>query len=96
MPGIPAALSVCKARDVWVVGFDGDGECALEDVAVADQPLAVVLGAEGAGMAQLTRRRCDVLARIDLFGNIDSLNVAVAGGAGILGLARRRYPRSDQ
>ncbi|MFO1116680.1 MAG: 23S rRNA (guanosine(2251)-2'-O)-methyltransferase RlmB [Beijerinckiaceae bacterium] len=59
------------------VGLDSDGAAALEDTPLS-KPLALVLGAEGAGLRRLTRENCDVMARLDMPGAIRSLNVSNA------------------
>jgi len=71
------ALRTLKDRDTLVVGLDSSGEADLATVAFAD-PVALVLGAEGKGLRQLTRTNCDVVARLDLPGRIKSLNVSNA------------------
>ena len=53
-------------------------------------PLALVLGAEGKGLAPLTKKRCAVLASIPRHGRLDSLNVATAGAVAIFEMGRRR------
>ena len=72
------------------IGLDERGESTIFDVEVGSRPVAVVLGAEGHGIAQLARRRCDVLARIPLHGRIDSLNVSAAGAVACFEIARQR------
>ncbi len=78
-----------KERNIWVVGAD---ESAKQDLYAADLPQAVawVLGAEGEGMRRLTRERCDLLVRIPMLGQVESLNVSVAAGVCLFESVRRR------
>ncbi len=71
------ALRTLKDLDALVVGLDSSGEADLATVAFAD-PVALVVGAEGKGLRQLTRTNCDIVARVDLPGRIKSLNVSNA------------------
>src|SRR5215467_7303151 len=71
------ALGEMKARGYLLVGLDSTGDVDLAEVALA-APLALVLGAEGKGLRQLTRATCDRVARLDLPGKIKSLNVSNA------------------
>ena len=64
-------LEELRQRDFLLVGLDGGGEADLADVALR-APLALVLGAEGKGLRQLTKATCDRLARIDVPGEIKS------------------------
>jgi 23S rRNA (guanosine2251-2'-O)-methyltransferase len=87
------ALAALKERGFLVVGLDSTG---AEDLAAADlrQPLALVLGAEGKGLRQLTRATCDLLARLDLPGAIKSLNVSNAAALALYVATRQaRAPR---
>lgn len=53
-------------------------------------PTALVLGAEGPGMRQLTRKTCDTLVRIPMAGAVESLNVSVASGVCLYEARRQR------
>jgi 23S rRNA (guanosine2251-2'-O)-methyltransferase len=90
VPGIPAALSELRRAGVWAVGLDVDADQSLFDLAVATEPVVLVLGAEGRGLAPLARQRCDVVASIPQRGAVASLNVSVAGAIGCYEVARRR------
>jgi 23S rRNA (guanosine2251-2'-O)-methyltransferase len=85
------ALTGMNDQGFLTVGLDSQGSENLGDVALR-QPLALVLGAEGKGLRQLTRETCGVVARLDLPGEIKSLNVSNAAalalyiGASRLGL----------
>ncbi len=78
-----------KERGIWVVGTDGSADQSLYQ---ADLPEAIawVLGAEGEGMRRLTRERCDLLVRIPMRGEVESLNVSVAAGVALFESVRRR------
>ncbi|MCS6889086.1 MAG: 23S rRNA (guanosine(2251)-2'-O)-methyltransferase RlmB, partial [Chloroflexus sp.] len=56
-----------------------------------DLPLALVIGAEGTGIARLVRERCDFLVRLPIVGQIGSLNAAVAGSIAIYHAWRQRF-----
>ena len=70
-------LAALKQNGFFVVGLDSDGESDLAALPLR-APLALVLGAEGKGLRQLTKETCDAVARIDLPGAIMSLNVSNA------------------
>ena len=85
------ALNEMNERGFLTVGLDSQGQENLSAVGLR-QPLALVLGAEGKGLRQLTRQTCSVVARLDMPGEIKSLNVSNAAvlalyiGASRLGL----------
>jgi 23S rRNA (guanosine2251-2'-O)-methyltransferase len=82
-------LNELKERDIRVVGFSDDAERTLYDVDLSG-PVALVLGAEGPGMRQLTRKTCDELVRIPMAGAVESLNVSVASGVCLYEARRQR------
>ncbi|WP_314956957.1 23S rRNA (guanosine(2251)-2'-O)-methyltransferase RlmB [Bradyrhizobium cosmicum] len=88
------ALTELNERGFQTVGLDSEGTEDLSDVTLRE-PLALVLGAEGKGLRQLTRETCSVVARLDMPGEIKSLNVSNAAvlslyvGASRLGLMKR-------
>ncbi len=88
--GLPAALQQLHKQGVWVVGLDSEGPTSLWDLPAADGPIALVLGAEGAGLSRLVRQRCDEIVSIPLTGVLASLNVAAAAALACFEVARAR------
>ncbi|MGH7612108.1 MAG: 23S rRNA (guanosine(2251)-2'-O)-methyltransferase RlmB [Candidatus Dormibacteria bacterium] len=94
VPNLAQALDRLRRLGVWVVGLDGRAERSLVEVDLAG-PLALVVGAEGEGLRQLTRRACDDLATLPTGGRVGSLNAGVAGAVALFEVARQRgfaYP----
>jgi 23S rRNA (guanosine2251-2'-O)-methyltransferase len=91
VPGVPNALRQLDALGVRSVGLDARAPTSLFDPGFeADGPVALVMGAEGRGLASLTRRRCSALVAIPQFGALGALNVAAAGAVACFEFARRR------
>ena len=82
-------LGELKERSIWVVGTSGDAEKNLYQVDLKG-PVALVLGAEGPGIRQLTRKTCDELVRIPMQGAVESLNVSVASAVCLYEALRQR------
>ncbi|MES2089473.1 MAG: 23S rRNA (guanosine(2251)-2'-O)-methyltransferase RlmB [Pseudomonadota bacterium] len=82
-------LGELKERDIWVVGASDDAPRNLYEADLR-QPTALVLGAEGSGMRQLTRKNCDELISIPMLGGVESLNVSVASGVCLYEARRQR------
>lgn len=84
------AIADLKDLGMQVIGLDGDGEETLEDIDWPTQS-ALVLGAEGKGLRQLTRESCDRVCRISTDGVLGSLNVSNAAAVALhAGLMHRR------
>jgi 23S rRNA (guanosine2251-2'-O)-methyltransferase len=83
-------IATLQKEGVWVVGLEDDEQAQELDRADLDMPLALVVGAEGAGLARLVRERCDFLVRLPMAGQIASLNAAVAGSIALYGAWRQR------
>lgn len=87
---IPEALSRIKSLGVWIVGLDAGSPDSLFGLELLSEPVAVVLGAEGSGLAQLTSKRCDVLVSIPMATGVESLNVSVSGALAAFEIMRIR------
>lgn len=83
------SLNELKERDILVVGTSDEAPQSLYELDFA-RPLALVLGAEGKGMRQLTAKTCDVLVHIPMKGAVESLNVSVAAGVCLYEALRQR------
>jgi len=89
--GIPSALATLADLGVACIGLDASAPTVLYDLGdVLDGPVALVLGSEGHGLGQLTRRRCATVVAIPQLGPVASLNVATAGAIACFDVARRR------
>jgi 23S rRNA (guanosine2251-2'-O)-methyltransferase len=81
-------LRLMKEAGLWIVGADARAPRFAHESDLAG-PVALVMGAEGAGLRQLTRDTCDFLVRLPQAGSVESLNVSVATGM-LLYEARRQ------
>jgi 23S rRNA (guanosine2251-2'-O)-methyltransferase len=78
-----------KEREIWIVGTDDEASSTVYGARLTG-PLALVLGAEGAGLRRLTRECCDLLIGIPMQGVVESLNVSVATGVVLYEALRQR------
>jgi 23S rRNA (guanosine2251-2'-O)-methyltransferase len=78
------AMDALKDSDVWMVGLDQNGEVVSEK---SDRHLrgavGLIVGSEGEGLRDLTRKKCDILLKLPMRGQIESLNAAVAGSVAL-------------
>ncbi len=82
-------LNELKERNIWIIGTSGDADKHLYQMDLKG-PVALVLGAEGPGMRQLTRKTCDELVGIPMKGAVESLNVSVASAVCLYEALRQR------
>lgn len=89
------ALEELKAAGLWVAAADPEGDQALWDARL-DGPLAVVIGAEGAGVRPGVLKHCDLRLRIPMAGRVASLNASVSAALVLYEVARQRAaPRAS-
>jgi 23S rRNA (guanosine2251-2'-O)-methyltransferase len=81
-------LEELREHGFLLIGLDSGGDADLAATALR-APLALVLGAEGKGLRQLTKQTCDRLARIDVPGEIKSLNVSNAAALALYVASRQ-------
>ncbi len=82
-------LNELKERNIWIIGTSDHATGTLYQADLKG-PVALVLGAEGAGMRQLTAKTCDALVSIPMRGAVESLNVSVASGVCLYEALRQR------
>ena len=86
---IGRAIEDLKSRNIWTVGLDERGARRYDQVDYR-MDCALVLGAEGHGLHEQVRKKCDFLVNIPMAGKVPSLNVSVAAGIVMYEVARQR------
>jgi len=84
------AMEELKEAGYWLVGLDEDGDKSYTEVDYTS-PTGVVLGGEGKGLHELTRKRCDFVVKLPTTGPVKSLNVSVAAGVVLFEAVRQRH-----
>lgn len=84
------AMESLKSAGVWLAGLEALPDAQLYTQANLDGPLGLVVGSEGQGLARLVRERCDFLIRLPMYGQVESLNAAVAGAVALYEARRQR------
>ncbi len=85
---INSEIESLKKQGIWVFGAENGGESAY--LADLTGPLAVVIGSEGGGIKPLTKKLCDKIISIPMFGKLNSLNASVACGVVMFEAVRQR------
>ena len=86
---ISRTIEELKDKNIWTVGLDERGENMYDRIDY-NMDCAIILGAEGKGLHDLVRRKCDFLVSIPMLGAVESLNVSVAGGVVLYEAVRQR------
>src|SRR5881227_233440 len=86
---IARTLEDLKSKNLWIVGLDERGTQAYDSVDYK-MDCAITLGAEGKGLHDLVRKRCDFVVSIPMLGKVPSLNVSVAAGVVLYEVVRQR------
>jgi 23S rRNA (guanosine2251-2'-O)-methyltransferase len=89
------SIAALKDSNVWVIGLDGGEEAQPVERVDLTGGLALVVGSEGSGMRRLVRENCDVLMRLPMHGQVESLNASVAGSVALYLALLARSPASS-
>jgi 23S rRNA (guanosine2251-2'-O)-methyltransferase len=83
-------LKAFKERGVFVLGLDGGGDISLPSLALANEPVLLVVGSEGKGLSRLVTETCDAVVSIPISSATESLNAGIAVSVALYEIARRR------
>jgi 23S rRNA (guanosine2251-2'-O)-methyltransferase len=89
------AMEEMKEAGYWLIGLDERAEKKYTEADFSGQ-VGIVLGGEGEGLHELTRKRCDFLVSIPTSGPVRSLNVSVAAGVVLFEVVRQRQQRKTK
>ena len=83
-------LKTYKKMGIFVLGLDGDGDVSLPSLALAKEPVCIVVGSEGKGLSRLVRENCDQIVSIPIDSAMESLNASMAVGITLYEVSRQR------
>lgn len=86
---INQTIEKLKKKGVWIVGTDMENSSIYDELDYTI-PTCIIIGSEGFGMSNLVKKNCDFIARIPMYGKINSLNASVAAGIMIYEVVRQR------
>ena len=85
-----ATIHDLQSEGYFVVGLDAGGDVPLAEMAVATEPLMIVIGGEGKGLSRLVRESCDLVVSIPMSSEMESLNASVAASIALYSISERR------
>jgi 23S rRNA (guanosine2251-2'-O)-methyltransferase len=85
-----ATIHDLQSEGYFVVGLDAGEDVALSEMAVADEPLMIVIGGEGKGLSRLVRESCDLVVSIPMSTSMESLNASVAASIALYSVSEKR------
>jgi 23S rRNA (guanosine2251-2'-O)-methyltransferase len=85
-----ATIKAYKERGVFVLGLAGDGDVSLPDLALAKEPVLLVIGSEGKGLSRLVTDNCDAIVSIPINASTESLNAGIAASVALYEVSRLR------
>ena len=83
-------LKAFKERGVFVLGLDGEGDIALPELQLANEPVLLVVGSEGKGLSRLVTETCDAVVSIPISAATESLNAGIAVSVALYEISKRR------
>jgi len=93
---INRTLEDLKERNIWTIGLDERAKQSYDEIDY-NMDCALILGAEGSGLHEMVRKKCDFLISIPMQGQVASLNVSVAAGVVMYEVLRqRRHPKAKR
>jgi 23S rRNA (guanosine2251-2'-O)-methyltransferase len=84
------AIKAFKERGVFVIGLAGDGDVALPNLALAKEPVLIVVGSEGKGLSRLVTDTCDAVVSIPISAGTESLNAGIAASVTLYEISKLR------
>ena len=89
-----ATIHDLQSEGYFAVGLDAGGDVPLSEMAVADEPLMIVIGGEGKGLSRLVRESCDLVVSIPMSSSMESLNASVAASIALYSVSEKRAAKS--
>ena len=87
---LTTTLKELKSRGLFVLGLDGGGDVSLPDLALATEPVVLVVGSEGKGLSRLVTETCDAVVSIPIESSTESLNAGIAVSVALYEVSRKR------
>jgi 23S rRNA (guanosine2251-2'-O)-methyltransferase len=85
---LQSTITYLKKHGFWVIGMDGDTDTIISHQ-ILEGKTCLVLGSEGEGMRQLTRKNCDIIAKIPISSKMESLNVSTAAAIAFFEMSKK-------